>query len=230
MSVVQVALSQRYKKQFRELMKEFAENPHMDAKFKKQYAMDQIVKEMKDDIWWFDFTNDVWKENSKTLQSKSNDKIKNFWMFDIRPSDELGVERFKQFTFELFKKKIFKSYYYVFEQAGTDEKTLGKGVHFHSIVEFNSPCKGKAYFLNEIFAFIAKKNYQNFIISNVVEIKKIDTQEYLNNRLKYINTSQFGKGKDEKYDKWVWDKEFRKKFDIKDYYISDGNSLSTQDG
>lgn len=180
------------------------------------------IREFRRMCDWHSKCNEVYKTE---YADKKEDNVKNKWVFDIRPSEQLSKRKFIEFTFELFKKKIFKSYYFVFEQSGIDEQTLGQGLHFHSIVEFNSPSKGKQYFLQEIINFVAKHNLQDYIVSNCIEIKKITTNEYLQNRIAYMNPEQFGKGNDDKHPKWVMDQPFRIKHDLEKSYSSAGCPL-----
>lgn len=212
----------------------------IDKEYKKRefklFKFPEVSDEEKEKIW-----NDLEMEFKRRCEVRNRvngwykkynkvegDKIKNVWVLDICPSDELGVERFKQFIFELFKKKIFQSYYYVFEQRGECERDIGKGIHCHSIVEFNSPSKSLSFFLDEVFKFIRKKNYENLITKNNVELNKINTDLYLNNRIKYVNPFHFCKTKDEKIEAWSLNEAMRSKWDIKPFYISQGNLLIPQ--
>lgn len=200
--------------------KEWENDPEFQEKVKNE-AMELVYKKV-------DVVADFWLKVNERFKEKlptTDDKPVNKWLFDIRPRDELSRRKFIEFTLELFKKHIFKSYYFVFEQCGTSNDDLGKGLHFHSIVEFNSPTKGKKFFLQSIKDFIAKKGLTNDIGMNCVELQKMDTKLYYHNRIAYINTEQFGKKTEDKLLKWTWDKTFRQQQDLKDFYKSLNHSF-----
>lgn len=175
-----------------------------------------------------------WVLAEKDIHQKWADEVlkkpeafeKGIFFLTIRPHDNLRFELFKEFVQDLFKKKCWSEWEYTYEQKGTTRETMGLGAHIHAILKVTTPSKGKAYFLNEILRFVNKKGLSEAIASNCVDLKLIGSQEDLQRRKNYTNTSEFLKADQRKEAAWNMDEPWRKSKSLPSLIksVGEGNS------
>jgi len=156
-------------------------------------------------------THVMWSE---LILKKEPTFEKGVFFLTIRPHDDLRFDKFKDFVCDLFKKRWLARWQYVWEQKGTSYETMGNGAHIHAIINVTSASKGKAYYLNEIIRFVAKKGLSDDIAHNCIDLKQIKSQEDLERRFSYTNTEQFMKADETKEDAWNMDEPWRHKMGL----------------
>lgn len=183
----------------------------------KYYVMIQTfkrhlkIKKMLDEIYMEEFGK------------KEDKQLKGEWMLTIRPSEDMPLQRFIEFTKKLFEKKLFGCYKYTYEQKGECEEELGKGKHFHAICNLVYSSKGIKWHINEIMRLVKKLKMEDYILSNSIHLRKIISEEDMVKANNYINTEMFGKHDASKRKCWEWDGEWRKRHHLLPIY--DGNSV-----
>ncbi|MEO5351386.1 MAG: hypothetical protein H7836_17350 [Magnetococcus sp. YQC-3] len=185
----------------------------------KDFAERETIRKFSAYLEWAEKLNEVYEK----LTGKSGENPYKGWYFlTIRPHQELNFLTFKQFIKTLFTKKCWEEGFYVWEQKGTSEKTLGNGFHIHAKIKVKSPSKGKKYFLGEIFNLIRKLSLDEYIANNCVDLKQISSETHWDNTEKYIDTNEFNKNDKQKEKAWSLDKRWRASKELKDiYYINE---------
>lgn len=56
------------------------------------------------------------------------------WFLTVRPRPDVPFEDLKKLTEKFVNKRFINTYFYVFEQKGNDENTLGDGHHVHILI------------------------------------------------------------------------------------------------
>lgn len=150
----------------------------------------------------------------KGLEEPEN-KIKNTFAIDLTFTDDTPDNTRLEVTKEVYSALECKEMELAFEQRGHNEETEGKGIHVHSIIQFQGS-KTKQEII-KIASPILKKHKCK---SNQLEIEKISTSEYLHNRRKYIRGVKKGVDKDgiEKSLKVQYDKIMRERLQLDDIY------------
>lgn len=78
------------------------------------------------------------KDLKTKLQVKmSKDHNNGYAWITINPNPSIKLETFIKVIEKIVKKTCFTDYIYVYEQRGTDTKTLGKGFHAHLLLKRN---------------------------------------------------------------------------------------------
>lgn len=117
--------------------------------------------------------------NSHTSYLLINQKhyTKKLLWLTFRPSDEMDINRFKDITIKLLDKEIIQSYIIVYEQKGNSYANLGKGKHFHAIIQF--------YFKSE-FKTYKQQIKKYFKDLGMIKLVDIDKTNFIIDKLVYI--------------------------------------------
>lgn len=155
--------------------------------------------------------------------NKNNSKSSELCFFTISPPPNKSINDFINAMHKLSKKLIFKDSIYVFEQRNSAEVPGNSGIHCHLLALRNkkysvSKCRDRfldALISKNVFNEKNKKNLRNKDYCSL----QVCSKEKLDDKLKYI----LGFKDDYKLSKSNYDKIFRKKHSIKDYYLKIGN-------
>ena len=200
-----------YKKYRNEMMEGGASKEDATAYMLRKFNEDLEIKKMLDERYMEEFG----KKQEKHLKGE--------WMLTIRPSEDMPLQRFIEFTKKLFEKKMFGCYKYTYEQKGECEEELGKGKHFHAICNLVYSSKGIKWHINEIMRLVKKLKIEDYILSNSIHLRKIISEEDMVKANNYINPMVFGKHNASKRKCWEWDGEWRFRHHLLPIY--DGNSV-----
>lgn len=162
----------------------------------------------------------------KLFGKKDEHLLKGEWMLTIRPSNDMPLHKFIEFSSKLFEKKIFGPFKYVYEQKGECLEELGNGKHLHAICNLIYSNKGIKWHINEIMRLVKKMNIEDFVLPNSIHLRKINNEkdmEYANN---YIDPHIFGKHNEHKKKSWEMDGEWRKRHHLLPIY--DGNIVPSK--
>lgn len=162
----------------------------------------------------------------KGLIETKEPKIKNTFAIDLTFTDETPDTTRLEVTKELYTAMEPKNLELVFEQRGHTEETCGKGLHVHTITEFK-----KSMTLQKIMSVASPILKKHKCKTNQLDVTRIDTQEYLDNRHKYIRGDKKGVDKDgiPKSEKVPFDKVMRTKLNLHDIYTHE-NLHEIQEG
>lgn len=155
----------------------------------------------------------AWHEERKIekLRSLKNIELNKEWYFlTINPRPDIKLQEFMK-TIQKALSKVWITYYiFVIEQRGESEAELGKGFHTHII--FNKGikhCKVVQEMANTFKKMCDTSNYHLFNLKNIGDEEK-------KRKIEYITGS---KKDEEKHLKQQMDIIFRKKENLKSYYI-----------
>ncbi len=164
----------------------------------------------------------------KTKSGKWEDLI----FITISPPDNTDTHSFVDKCLYLANLKIFTGYMVVFEQRGSTNMDLGKGIHCHLLLTRNhtyNKGKIKSRFLKSLKNQNIYNNKQNNVINLEKQMKK--KQSYFSFQFPF-NDKLLGKvdyllgGKnDEKLDKVLCDKIWRGKYAISSHYYKESPFL-----
>lgn len=151
------------------------------------------------------------RELEKDIKDKEDKKFKTDFIFlTVNPRSNVLLSDFVNICHKCVNKSYIKQFLYVIEQRGESEDELGKGFHAHFLI--NKGDYRPSHF-NRDFASNFKKvcDVDNMHCFNVQLCKPQDVPK----RQNYITSI-----KDDvaKHTKQQFDKIFRKKYAIKDYY------------
>jgi len=170
--------------------------------------------------YYLETLGDYYKE-MKQIEEKNVDLIRervaishnNLYVWvTINPKSDITLEVFKRKMEKLAHRKIFTEAKYVFEQRGTDEQTLGNGMHCHLLARRN--LSYKPFKVKECIQNTCKGIVGNVKSSNLVNVQNIG-EEFAKDKLEYILGTKTGEGKDQKQ---KMDPIWRKKNNIAIYY------------
>lgn len=179
-------------------------------------ALNMVKCDIRKHLNMKDILDEMWND-----RYGDQDKIYGKFFLTIRPKDELNIIPFLSFTRKLFTKKLWKDYHIVFEQKGETINELGKGKHFHAIIDLSCPTKGKSFHIREIFNLVKKMNLEDFIPNNAIDLRKISDKKNLEMTENYINTKEFLKGNNKKQTSWSFDNLWRNQNNIAEFYNKD---------
>lgn len=128
------------------------------------------------------------------------------------------MSSFIDFTHKLFQKKIFNNATINYEQKGETMEELGKGKHFHAICNLRYSSKGISWHITEILRLAKKNKWEDYILNQSIDLKKIKTTEDMNRLKNYTNTKEFGKHNIAKLKSWEHDKPWRERYGLNDTY------------
>ncbi len=168
------------------------------------------------------YIQDIYNENAKMrleLLKKNENPINQWIWLTIRPPEFVTFMEFKKQVDKMLTKKWLKTYLYVYEQTGVNEKELGKGKHLHILI--NRHNKKQSHAETEIrntfkawFDYDKPEAHHYFNYMNIHEnFIKIKIANMLGNK---ESTSE-----NNKYIKQHYDRLFRKKMYLKDFYKSE---------
>lgn len=140
-----------------------------------------------------------------------NQDNSNYIFLNVNPAPNHSLLYFQQVIEKSLKKKFIKSFLYVLEQRGENEKELGKGFHAHMIIE-KEETKQYTQAIKEFGRSFSKVcDTSNYHLFNGSKIKEID----ISKRRNYI----LGQKADEnKHLKQQMDVIWRQKEFLKSYY------------
>lgn len=141
---------------------------------------------------------------------------------DITFPENTPIPTRLEFTKELNQNLESNSLELAFEQRGNTDESTGHGLHVHTITKFN-----KSTTKQDIISKASPICKKYGLKSNILQIEKIDTQQYLENRSNYIRGIKQGVDKDgiPKMDKVPFDKLMRERLKLEDIYTRDNLHL-----
>lgn len=166
------------------------------------------------------------KQNWEFCLSEKLDYVKDYlngsklnanWMtLDINPRQDINLANFVMMVMTYVKKDIFLGAELAFEQRGSTEETCGQGFHVHINLIF-SRCK-KDLLTSAMKFFKEICSPENINVRQLKLTKELETRK---NYLRGIKTA-------EKLDKVSWDKPFRRRNNLADLYVKEGNSIKSE--
>jgi len=187
----------------------------LDIQFKRR-AMERVVSQ----YYYNHFNKLIMEENVeeilplfKQIKQDIND-VKdntNFIFLNVNPAPNHSLLSFQQLIEKSLKKKWIKSFLYVLEQRGENEKEAGKGFHTHIIIE-KDETKQYTQCIKELARSFSKVcDTTNYHLFNGTKIKNEDIEK----RRNYI----LGRKADEtKWLKQDMDIIWRQEYFLKSYY------------
>lgn len=152
------------------------------------------------------------KERYSYIQKQEEIKNKTKYIFlTINPNPNINLKEFISITTKLMSKPWITTYLYVYEQRGETEADVGKGFHFHAIIE-KPTNKSYAHMMRELASSANKlcdtSNFHFYNVKNISEEEKERKIEYITGR----------KADVEKHLKQDMDIIFRKNNNLLSYY------------
>lgn len=146
----------------------------------------------------------------KLLQAK---KYGTLWLWlTISPKKTIIFEDFKKKIEKTANSKMFKDFYYVFEQRGKTNEEAGQGFHAHMLLMRNLDYKQSKVLYNLKQSY---EKYSNVNDRNIFNFHWLH-EEYFGDKVNYI-TGQNKDGEDKK-EKQLIDVIFRQNYFLKEYY------------
>ena len=109
---------------------------------------------------------------------QKNEEIKNktkYIFLTINPNPNINLQEFISITTKLMSKPWITNYLYVYEQRGETEADIGKGFHFHAIIE-KPTNKSYAHMMRELASSANKlcdtSNFHFYNVKNISEEEK----------------------------------------------------------
>lgn len=126
------------------------------------------------------------KERYSYLQKQEEIKQKTKYIFlTINPNPNINLQEFISITKKLMSKPWIQNYLYVYEQRGETEADIGKGFHFHTIIEKPSN-KSYAHMMRELASSANKlcdtSNFHFYNVKNISEEEKERKIVYITGR------------------------------------------------
>lgn len=125
-------------------------------------------------------------ERYSYIQKKEEIKNKTKYIFlTINPNPNINLKEFISITTKLMSKPWITIYLYVYEQRGETEAEVGKGFHFHAIIE-KPTNKSYAHMMRELASSANKlcdtSNFHFYNVKNISEEEKERKIEYITGR------------------------------------------------
>jgi len=153
-------------------------------------------------------------DNERYSHLKHIEEIKNkskYIFLTVNPNSHITFNEFCRVIDKMMSKTWITNYLYVYEQRGEDVETLGKGFHFHAIIEKPSN-KSYQHMVRELSSSCNKvcdtSNYHFFNLKNI-------TDEEKDRKIQYITGV---KADEAKHLKQSMDIIFRQKNNLLSYY------------
>lgn len=189
----------------------------------RQTVRKKIKSQLENNCYENKYVQNIYNKNMDVIKEN-----KPWYFVTVSPRDDIELEDFRKKIDSITKWKILIKGYYVFEQRGDSEHTMGNGFHVHLLIEkYNIEYKRLIKRLEDTFKNYCGKPYKNTI--NVVRKKTEHAMETLDEYM-------MGDKQEDKETKCDFDKLWRKENKIKDIYkwgvVSDGqdNSKTGADG
>lgn len=139
----------------------------------------------------------------------------------INPPDNISINTAQTVIQKFLKKKKITSYLYVIEQRGFTDTTIGVGTHYHIL--FNHTYTNKYELVRETHNTFKKIiNIESSHVNNFIKYKDCKTDHDVKKRVKYILGNKDGI---EKQEKQKYDKIFRQKNNLANYYSNNAEAL-----
>ena len=156
----------------------------------------------------FQVVQDLYNEKQKRKENK-----KPFYFITINPKPDIDFNEFKSNIEDISTFTWVEKCYWVFEQRGNNNDTIGNGFHAHILIEKHN-CefgKMKSQITNKF------KKFVGIVSDNTINIQK-KKREWLNDKLEYIMGKKYDEGKPEKQEiDLIW----RKNNNLENYYTFD---------
>jgi len=161
---------------------------------------------MQDEMYYNMYMN-RFSVNSKSMQIHENSK---YIFITINPNSRIELLDFIKKIEKMMSKKWITNYLYVYEQRGETEDEMGKGFHYHGILE--KPTKPYSHMIRELSnSMNSICDTSNFHFFNIKSISEEECQR----KIIYI-TAQ--KADVEKHKKQDMDIVWRQKNNLKSFY------------
>lgn len=147
----------------------------------------------------------------KEERDASDEKFKSNYLFiTVNPKPSMLLPEFMNICSKVITKPWINKYLYVLEQRGENDDEIGKGFHFHCLIDKGDFrwSHARREFVSTFRKVCDTQNYHTF---NFSMCKESD----LNNRQKYMLEL---KADPDKHLKQEYDKKWRKIYNIPDYY------------
>lgn len=164
----------------------------------------------------------IYDERQK-LKEEQAKRLGTLWLWlTVSPNDKIKFEDFQKKVTLFAKRKMFKDYFYVYEQRGQHKEEIGKGFHCHFLLKRNIMYKQNKIISN------SKNTFKNMTTVNDFQIFNYHwcPDEYLKDKLEYMQ--DMNKHGQEKNSKQLMDILFRQKKNLKEYYKNASENEQTQ--
>jgi len=159
------------------------------ADFKKRTIL-RIMKKRYDSGLYL---SDLKKIEDAVPRPIKESVLRDWIWLTVNPKPDIQLPNFVEVLAKLVKRKLFCDYYYVIEQRGTvEDDNLGKGFHAHLLLK-RSPDKEYKATKRQV-----QNSFKNFCDTKreAVFYWKECREDFLDDKMEYINSIKTGEGKD----------------------------------
>ncbi len=161
-------------------------------------------------------------DERQTLREEQAKRLGTLWLWlTVSPNDKVEFLDFKKKIESFANRKMFKEYFYVFEQRSQEKETAGMGFHAHLLLKRNISYKQNKIVSN------SKNSFKNMTKVNDFNIFHFHwcPDEYLDDKMEYMTGAKTGSEKDIKQ---LIDVIFREKYNLDNYYTNATHSNQKQ--
>jgi hypothetical protein len=152
-------------------------------------------------------------DERQKLKEEQAKRLGTLWLWlTVSPNDKVLFEDFQKKVSQYAERKMFKDYFYVYEQRGQHKEEIGKGFHCHFLLKRNIMYKQNKIISNSKNSFKNMTEVNNFQIFNYHWCP----DEYLKDKLEYMQ--DMNKHGQEKNSKQLMDILFRQEKNLNNYY------------
>lgn len=150
----------------------------------------------------------------QALREEQAKRLGTLWLFlTVSPNNQVEFTDFQKKITQFSQRKMFKEFFYVFEQRGQDKKEIGKGFHCHLLLKRDISYKQCKVIKNSKNSFKNMTKVNDFNIFNYHWCP----EEYYKDKIEYMTGTKTG---DEKESKQLIDVLFREKYNLNNYYTN----------
>lgn len=168
------------------------------------------------------YIQDIYDENANMrleLLKKNENPINQWIWLTVRPPEFVTFMEFKKQVDKMITKKWLKTYLYVYEQTGMTDKEIGYGKHLHILI--NRHTKKQSHAETEIRnTFKAWFDYDKPEANHYFNYNNIH-ENFVKTKICYMLGNKETTKENNKDIKQHYDRLFRKKMYLKDYYKSE---------
>jgi len=158
--------------------------------------------------------NQIYDER-QALREEQAQRLGTLWLWlTVSPHDKVQFTDFQKKVTQFSQRKMFKDFFYVYEQRGKNKEEIGKGFHCHFLLKRDIKYKQNKIISNSKNSFKNMTNINDFNIFNFHWCP----EEYLKDKIEYMTGSKTGCEKDTKQ---LIDVLFRQKYNLNIYYNKD---------
>lgn len=168
--------------------------------------------------------HDIIYDERQRLKEEQAKRLGTLWLWlTVSPNEKVLFKDFEKKVSQFSQRKMFKDYFYVYEQRGQHKDEIGKGFHCHLLLKRNIMYKQNKIISN------SKNSFKNMTKVNDFQIFNYHwcPEEYLKDKLDYMQ--DMNKHGQEKNSKQLMDILFRQEKNLKQYYKCQDDTKNTLD-